>query len=145
MVWVRCDHDGGSPCEDWEIYLWDGATTTNISNQSGSDYSPSISGSIVVWRGWAGSSGEIFLWDGATTSQISNGSRFDDAPAISGSNVVWQGRDGTVESDDEIYMTDISEPNPVPSISFGGLALLGGLVLAIALAGLAVQRRRRAL
>jgi cysteine-rich repeat protein len=32
---------------------------------------------------------------------------------------------------------------PVPSISLGGLALLGGLVLAIALGGLAVQRRRR--
>jgi len=34
---------------------------------------------------------------------------------------------------------------PVPSISFGGFALLGGLVLAIALGGLAVQRRGRAL
>jgi len=35
-------------------------------------------------------------------------------------------------------------PAPVPSISSGGLALLGGLVFAIALGGLAVQRRRRA-
>jgi len=35
-------------------------------------------------------------------------------------------------------------PTPVPSISFGGLALLGGLVLVVAIGGLAVQRRRRA-
>jgi len=38
----------------------------------------------------------------------------------------------------------VCTPLPVPSISFGGLALLGSLVLAIALGGLAVQRRRRA-
>ncbi|MBW1688070.1 MAG: hypothetical protein JRS35_23785, partial [Deltaproteobacteria bacterium] len=31
----------------------------------------------------------------------------------------------------------------VPSVSLGGLALLGGLILAIAVAGLAVQRKRR--
>jgi hypothetical protein len=35
--------------------------------------------------------------------------------------------------------------NLVPSISLGGLAALGGLVVAIAVGGLAVQRRRRAL
>jgi hypothetical protein len=33
---------------------------------------------------------------------------------------------------------------PVPSISFGGLALLGGLIFAIAGGGLVVQRWRRA-
>jgi hypothetical protein len=33
--------------------------------------------------------------------------------------------------------------SPVPSVSLGGLALLGGLVLAVAVAGLAVQRRGR--
>ena len=32
---------------------------------------------------------------------------------------------------------------PVPSISSGGLALLGGLVFAVAMGGLAVQQRRR--
>ena len=33
--------------------------------------------------------------------------------------------------DYEIYMTTIPEMNPFPSISFGGLALLAGLVLGI--------------
>ena len=37
----------------------------------------------------------------------------------------------------------VSAP-PVPSLSPQGVALLGGLVVAIAVAGLAVQRRRRA-
>ena len=35
------------------------------------------------------------------------------------------------------------DATPVPSISFSGLALLGGLVFSCAVAGLAVQRRRR--
>jgi hypothetical protein len=35
-------------------------------------------------------------------------------------------------------------PDPVPSVSPLGMALLGGLVFAIALTGLSVQRRRRA-
>jgi len=37
---------------------------------------------------------------------------------------VWCGDDG---NDWEVYMTTI--PEPVPSISFGGLALLAGLVV----------------
>ena len=45
---------------------------------------------------------------------------------------------------DTAVVNVVAEFTPVPSISFGGLTLLGGLVFAIALAGLAVQRRRRA-
>jgi len=45
----------------------------------------------------------------------------------------------------QIMLTITTNPWLVPSISFGGLALLGGLVFAIAVGGLAVQRRRKAL
>ena len=59
------------------------------------------------------------------------------SPDISGSNVVWSGCDGGTGSscdggDWEIYMTTISEPNPVPSMSFGSLALLAGVLLGVA-------------
>jgi len=46
---------------------------------------------------------------------------------------------------DVVTINLIPEPTPVPSISFGGLALLGGLVFALAAGGLAVPSRRRAL
>ncbi len=69
--------------------------------------------------------------------QITDNSTDDGLPDISGSNVVWHGCDGgTVVFPDtcsggdyEIYMATITEP--VPSLSFGGLALLAGLVLGI--------------
>jgi hypothetical protein len=115
---------------DSEIYLWEGGTTTNISNNSTSDGSPAISGSNVVWQGHDGNDYEIYLWEGGTTTQITSSSRTDMDPAISGSNVVWGGHDG---NDYEIYLMRGAPPaaNLVPSISFDGLALLGGLVLGI--------------
>jgi hypothetical protein len=42
-------------------------------------------------------------------------------------------------------ISDFTVAAPVPSLSPRGIAMLGGLVFAIAVAGLAVQRRRRAL
>jgi len=47
--------------------------------------------------------------------------------------------------DDFSITSDSVVPEPLPSISLGGLALLGGMVFAIAAGGLAAQRRRRAL
>ena len=100
-----------------------------------SDSYPDVSGSKVVWQRWVGDASKIYLWDGATTTQITDNDTDDRYPAISGSNVVWHGCDGgTVVFPDtcsggdwEIYMTTI--PNPVPSLSFDGLALLAGLLL----------------
>jgi hypothetical protein len=50
---------------------------------------------------------------------------------------------GSMIVDEVTIETDL--PTPLPSISSGGLALLGGLVVAIAVGGLAAQRGRRAL
>ena len=71
MVWQGDDGD------DCEIYLWDGVTTTQITNNSTNDGYPAISGSNVVWEGYDGSDCEIYLWDGATTTQITNNSTDD--------------------------------------------------------------------
>ena len=52
----------------------------------------------------------------------------------------------TIEAlDDGFRVASILEPTPrLPAVSPTGVALLGGLVFAIALAGLAVERRLRA-
>jgi hypothetical protein len=50
---------------------------------------------------------------------------------------------GSMIVDEVTIETDL--PTSLPSISSGGLALLGGLVVAIAVGGLAAQRGRRAL
>ena len=65
-----------------------------------------------------------------TTTRITDNSSIDQYPDTSGSNVVWGGHDG---NDYEIYLMRGAPPaaNLVPSISFDGLALLGGLVLGI--------------
>jgi hypothetical protein len=142
VVWMRWD---GS---HYDIYLWEGGTTTNISNDSTRDEWPAISGSNVVWwgcddstdSGCSGSGYEIYLWNGLTTTQLTNNTTDDVSPAVSGSNVVWFGEDGSIDNDYEIYMTTITGPTPVPSISLGGLALLAGLVLGTA--GRLIRRRR---
>jgi beta propeller repeat protein len=94
VVWWGCD--GGTPgtyCTggDYEIYLYNGSTTTQITNNSLDDEYPAISGSNVVWEHRDGNDGEIYLWDGVTTTQITNNDTWDAGPAISGSNVVWSG------------------------------------------------------
>jgi len=128
VVWARDDGNDG------EIYLWDGVTTTQITNNSTGDVEPAISGSNVVWACDDDNDYyyEICLWDGVTTTQITDNDTDDRRPAISGSNVVWYGCDGgtlfdCTGGDWEIYMATITEP--VPSLSFGGLALLAALVL----------------
>ena len=129
VVWTQCDGGTGPYCADGdlEIYLWDGAVTTQITNNTTDDWAPAISGSNVVWYGSDGTNkSEIYLWTAGTTVPITDNSVSDMYPAISGANVVWMRDDG---NDYEIYMSTFTTPVPVPSISFGGLALLAGLVI----------------
>jgi hypothetical protein len=84
----------------------------------------------VVWQGDDGNDYELYLWEGGTVTQITTNSGADIDPEISGSNVAWQGYDG---NDYEIYFMRGAPRSAelVPSISFGGLALLAGLALGI--------------
>ena len=70
---------------------------------------------------------------GSVTTQITNNGDPDEFPAIPGSNVVWYAQGGGVPNDYEIYLARGAPPRawPVPAVSFGGLALLAGLVLVI--------------
>ena len=132
VVWRGCDGGVGYFCDggDFEIYLWSGGTITNISNNSTDDWSPAISGSNIVWDASDGNDYEIYLWGNGTILNITNDSTGDRDPAISGSNVVWRNQEF---HDPYIHLLRGVEPPPraVPSVSFGGLALLAGLVLGI--------------
>ena len=101
MVWAG--FEGGS---DYEIFLYDGNSTTQLTNNSYNDYIQDIYESKVVWVGKLGSdvsSNEIFFYDGNSTIQLTNNSYRDWEAQVYGSNVVWSGYDG---NDWEIFLYD---------------------------------------
>ncbi len=56
-----------------EIFLYDGTSTTQLTNDFYGKYSPQINDSAhMVWRGCGYSACDIFLYDGASTTNISN-------------------------------------------------------------------------
>ncbi|UCD28771.1 MAG: hypothetical protein JSV03_17115, partial [Planctomycetota bacterium] len=81
----------GSDGHDYEILLYDGINTNQLTNNSYDDWYSQISGSNVVWWGSDGHDWEIFLYDGTDTTQLTNNSYDDEFPQVSGSNVVWYG------------------------------------------------------
>jgi uncharacterized delta-60 repeat protein len=86
-----------------EIFLYDGNTTTRITNNTYDDWDPCINNNgYVAWIGQDGSDYEIFLYDGNTTTQVTNNSIDDWSPHINDSGyVVWAGQDA-----EEIFLYD---------------------------------------
>jgi len=91
-----------------EIYYYDGTTTVQLTNTSGTfiyNYDPAISGSNIVWyrrTATAGEPAEICLYDGTDTTIVAHCSSYSHAPDISGSSVTWVGLD---EAQDDQYVT----------------------------------------
>ena len=77
MVWFG---DG-----DNKIYLWDGATTTQITDNNFDDYDPAISGLNVVWHGGF-LSHEIFMTTIGGTDTDGDGIPGDEDNCISEAN-----------------------------------------------------------
>jgi len=108
----------GRPSEpNWEIFLYDDTTTTQITNNTWDDYEPQINDDgYIVWYGGdfkgkspssktkadGGPNNEIFLYNRITTTQITDDSYYDGDPQINASgHIVWEKWDG---SDEEIFL-----------------------------------------
>jgi hypothetical protein len=95
---------------DWEIFLYDGSTTIQLTYNSYEDFSPRVNDKgYVVWQGYPKPDGEIFLYNGATTVQLTDNLYEDVNPEINNDGyVVWQGCVGGLGnlSDSEIFLYD---------------------------------------
>ncbi len=97
VVWTGCD---GADCwggdGDWEIFLYDGVNTTQLTNNAYDDEEPQINDNgEVVWWGWDGSDYEIFLYNDRSTTQLTDNDYDDDYPQINDNGyVVWDLRHG---------------------------------------------------
>ncbi|REJ88091.1 MAG: PEP-CTERM sorting domain-containing protein [Planctomycetota bacterium] len=92
-----------SSSDDQEIFFFDGASITQLTDDALNDVAPQLSGSNLVWYGDDGTDSEIFYYDGSVISQITSNSTVDAHPQISGNNIVWHGWDG---NDYEIFHYD---------------------------------------
>ena len=105
-----------------EIFLYDGSTTTQLTNNSYEDRHPQINANgYVVWYGQppgtSGSDWEIFLYDGSTTTQLTNNSYDDWSPQINTNGyVVWYG--GENNSGFEIFLYDGSTTTQLTNNSY---------------------------
>jgi Cadherin-like len=96
---------------DYEIFFFNGSSTTQLTTNSTDDSQPEISGSNIVWSGSGGTDGgtdnEIFFFNGSTTTQLTTNNTDDSQPQISGSNIVWYGNGGTDSGTDyEVFFSN---------------------------------------
>ncbi len=108
VVWDG--HDGS----DFEIFLYDGTTTTQLTNNGSGeeDYSPHLNNNgHVVWAGGEHPN-EIFLYDGTSTTQLTNNDYEETYPQINDDGyAVWMGCEGGgcylgTGADFEIFLYD---------------------------------------
>ncbi len=99
VVWSA--HDG----TDWEIFFYDGTTTTQLTNNTLDDAKPIINiNGEVVWYTHDGTDWEILYYDGTTTTQLTNNTVDDYGSTINANgDILWHGWDGT---DWEIFYYD---------------------------------------
>jgi MYXO-CTERM domain-containing protein len=90
--------DGGS---DYEIFRYDGTSTTCLTSNALPDQNPHVSSGGVVWERSSGASEEVIflsLAGGAVETPLSNNAVQDGNPTISGNLVAWeQGSGNAVE------------------------------------------------
>jgi len=114
--------------DDDDIYVYDIATgdtrqiTDPEDNQSAMRRDPAVSGNYVVWQDDRNGHFDIYLYDWVTETEtlISTGEGVGPAvgdqihPAIHENLVVWQ--DTSDPSNPDIYLYDISDPDPEPAL-----------------------------
>ena len=100
-VWVEFDGN------DEEVFLFDGSSVTQLTDNDYDDDQPQVAGDYVVWRGHSGTDTEIFVFDGSDVVALTNDARNDRNPQVSigqdGVTIAWTKDDG---NDDELWMFD---------------------------------------
>ncbi|MBL9125376.1 MAG: PEP-CTERM sorting domain-containing protein, partial [Planctomycetaceae bacterium] len=74
----------------YDVYLFDGATVTNLSQTGTQNQFPKIDGNLVVWQGKNGNDLDIFVYDGTSVFPLTDNDYDDTLPQISGNHIVWQ-------------------------------------------------------
>jgi len=136
VVWVASDGN------DDEIFVYDGASVTPLTDNDYDDTEPQVSGSNVAWIGYPDTiaEGEIFVYDGLTTLQITDDALDDRAPRVStgsaGPTVAWiKDYGGENNVGDEIWMyegcaaarvTDNAVADTAPSVDGNLVAWVQG-------------------
>ncbi len=137
VVWAMCDGgpDWWCPDGDYEIFLYDGVTTTQLTDNDYDDEYPRINNQgQVVWQGGSEYSSpyyEIFLYNGTTTTQLTDNHYWDQRPQIGDNGwVVWQA--GTYDEGMGIWLYDGSTSSRItgfglnPKINNDGWAVWYG-------------------
>jgi cysteine-rich repeat protein len=127
-VWVDEDPDD----DDFEIFLSNGTSVEQLTENDYDDVTPAIHGNDVVWVGFPDSNdeGEIFHDDGTTTEQVTDDDLDDFDPQVSsgpdGTTIAWVKTDG----DDEVWVFDGCESSAITdnAAADGSVALDGNRV-----------------
>ena len=106
VVW-ESQSPGGGPGSDSDIFWFDGATVTKLTN-GGQNHHPQISGNHIVWSGNGDGDWDIYRHhtrSGAGTQNLSNSLALPGTqdpgnfhPQVDGSRVVWESHDGNGNS-----------------------------------------------
>lgn len=99
--WIVWSENDGN---DFEIFVFDGVTTRQITDNQTNDFTPRVSKQQIVWQGASPLSSfnrEIFTWIEGETRQLSFNVWNDELPQISEGVIAWMGWDGR---DSEIFI-----------------------------------------
>jgi len=125
IVWRSPDNNG------WQIFLYDGRQTIQLTNDSYDKTEPQLNNGKVVWSSYDGNNYEIFLYDGKQTTQLTNNDYDNNDFQIDNGQVVWQSYDGShyqiflYDGAKTIQLTNGSYDNYAPQINNGQIAWLG--------------------
>ena len=103
----------GGVFNDFQIYLFDGTTTREISTGIRNQF-PQIDGQYIVWQGFDGNDDEIFLWDGVKVTQLTDNALANTAPRISGKHIAWLQSIPSNGNSQEILHTYIDQEQATP-------------------------------
>jgi len=86
---------------DWEIFLYEGDSIRQITDNEYYEGDPKISDSLITWVHFDGYDAEICIYDGHSVRQLTNNDSDDYSPQVSGSRIVWCGHG---DNSNEIFL-----------------------------------------